>query len=40
MPFRRCILLFLIYLIPSISFATKRMAVLEFRGVGVDAAVY
>ena len=38
MSFRRCILLFLIYLIPSISFATKRMAVLEFRGVGVDAA--
>ena len=34
----RYVLILLVYLIPSISFATKRMVVLEFIGVGVDAA--
>ena len=34
----RFMFVLIIYFLPSISFATKRMAVLEFRGVGVDAA--
>ena len=36
MLFHRCCLLLLIYLLPSICFATKRMAVLEFHGVGIE----
>ena len=35
----RFVLLLILYLIPSFAFATKRLAVLEFRGVGVDEAV-
>ena len=35
----RFVLLLILYLLPSFAFATKRLAVLEFRGVGVDEAV-
>ena len=35
----RALLLVLIYCLPSLAFATKRLAVLEFRGVGVGDTV-
>ena len=35
----RLLFLMLLYLLPSLAFATKRLAVLEFRGVGVEDAV-
>ena len=35
----RILFLVLVYCLPSLAFATKRLAVLEFRGVGVEDAV-
>ena len=32
----RFVLLLILYLLPSFAFATKRLAVLEFQGVGID----
>ena len=33
------LLIFLMFTLPSISYATKRLAVLEFQGVGVDEEI-